>query len=212
MIRVESLRKSYGAIIAVDGVSLEINQGETFGLLGPNGAGKTTTIHLITGALKPDAGRVTIEGESDPTNPQTRRLLGVAPQAEALYDEMSGEENLRFFGRLYDLAGKTLADRVNWALELAELSDRRRDRVFSLGGAGGSRSVFCGVTPSRFGRAISGVLDALRSPSARHGALVRCVERARDPSRPQGSPHSRAGPPAARRHRPQIAFDPVAET
>jgi ABC-2 type transport system ATP-binding protein len=67
VIQASNLRKSFGAIVAVDGVSFEIRQGETFGLLGPNGPGKTTTIHMLTGALRPDSGNVSIEGVADPT-------------------------------------------------------------------------------------------------------------------------------------------------
>ncbi len=134
MIHAENLRKSYGDVIAVDDVSLEIRRGETFGLLGPNGAGKTTTIHLLTGALRPDAGHVRIDGQSDPTRPATRRSLGVAPQAESLYGELTAEENLRFFGRLYGLEGKQLAERVAWSLDFAGLADRRRDRVSAYSG------------------------------------------------------------------------------
>lgn len=129
MIRIEGLRKSYGRIAAVDGVSFEVRRGETFGLLGPNGAGKTTTLHCLVGALSPDAGRIEIGGENDPSRPSVRARIGAAPQALALYPELSGEENLRFFGRLYGLAGSRLRDRVAWSLEFAGLNDRRRDRV-----------------------------------------------------------------------------------
>src|ERR1044072_7635138 len=101
MIRAQDLRKAYAKIQAVDGVSLELVAGETFGLLGPNGAGKTTTIHMLIGALRPDDGAVTINGSTDPTRAEVRRQIGVAPQVEALYDELTAAENLDFFGRLY---------------------------------------------------------------------------------------------------------------
>jgi ABC-2 type transport system ATP-binding protein len=133
-IQATNLRKTFGEVVAVDRLSLEIFRGETFGLLGPNGAGKTTAIHLLTGALRPDEGQVMIDGRSDPTNPATRRTLGVAPQQEALYDELSGEENLRFFGRLYGLSGRRLAERVAWALEFVGLSERGRDWAGSYSG------------------------------------------------------------------------------
>src|SRR6188474_2079123 len=105
MIRARGLRKAYANVQAVDGVSLELVAGETFGLLGPNGAGKSTTIHMLIGALRPDAGDVTINGATDPTRAEVRRQLGVAPQVEALYEELTAAENLAFFGRLYGLAG-----------------------------------------------------------------------------------------------------------
>ncbi|HEX2475156.1 MAG TPA: ABC transporter ATP-binding protein, partial [Lacipirellulaceae bacterium] len=128
MIRARDLRKSYANVQAVDGVSLELAAGETFGLLGPNGAGKTTTIHMLIGALRPDDGEVTINGSTDPTRAEVRRQLGVAPQMESLYDELSAAENLSFFGRLYGLEGVRLKERVTWCLGLAGLRDRATDR------------------------------------------------------------------------------------
>jgi ABC-2 type transport system ATP-binding protein len=134
MIRVTELRKRYGATKAVDGVSFEIERGESFGLLGPNGAGKTTTLHLLVGALAPDAGSIEIDGEPDPRRPAVRRGLGLAPQSLALYDELTAAENLAFFGRLYGLAGKRLHERVEWALSLAGLGERRQHRAKTFSG------------------------------------------------------------------------------
>jgi ABC-2 type transport system ATP-binding protein len=134
MIRARDLRKAYAKIQAVDGVSLELVAGETFGLLGPNGAGKSTTIHLLTGALRPDDGEVAINGSADPTRAEVRRHIGVAPQVEALYDELSAAENLSFFGRLYGMGGARLKERVAWCLGLAGLKDRATDRVKTYSG------------------------------------------------------------------------------
>jgi ABC-2 type transport system ATP-binding protein len=135
MIQVTNLQKSYGTLRAVDGVSFDIRRGETFGLLGPNGAGKTTTIHLMAGLLRPDGGQVTINGAADPTRAEVRRQIGIAPQALALYEDLTGEENLRFFARLYGLSGAALIARVGWALDFAGLADRKRDalKVYSGG-------------------------------------------------------------------------------
>ncbi len=145
-IRVSELRKSYGALTAVDGVSFEVARGETFGLLGPNGAGKSTTIGMVVGALRPDHGSVTVDGETDPTRPALRRRIGVAPQSLALYDELTAEENLAFFGRLYGLDGARLATRVEWALAFAGLADRRRDRVRTYSGGMQRRlNLVCGL-------------------------------------------------------------------
>ena len=105
MIQVDGLHKSYGSLKAVDGVSFAIQGGETFGLLGPNGAGKTTTLSMLVGLLKPDAGTVQVDG-ADPANPETRLCIGIAPQALSLYEELSAEENLRFFAQLYGYSGK----------------------------------------------------------------------------------------------------------
>jgi ABC-2 type transport system ATP-binding protein len=129
MIQVKDLRKSFGTTTAVNGISFEIARGETFGLLGPNGAGKTTAINLMTGLLRPDAGSVAIDGVADPTQLALRRQIGVAPQSLALYDQLTGEENLAFFGKLYGLAGAALKERIAWCLNLAGLADRKADRV-----------------------------------------------------------------------------------
>ena len=134
MIQVSNLRKSYGQLLAVDGVSFSIARGEAFGLLGPNGAGKTTSISMILGALRPDNGSVTIDGADDPTRAEIRMRLGAAPQSLAIYEELTAEENLAFFGRLYQLNGKKLAERVEWALEFSGLAPRRKDRVKTYSG------------------------------------------------------------------------------
>jgi ABC-2 type transport system ATP-binding protein len=134
MIQVTGLRKSYGPVVAVDGVSFEIRQGETFGLLGPNGAGKTTTIHLLTGLLRPDAGEIKISGTPDPTRLEARRHIGLAPQALALYDELTGQENLTFFGKLYGLSGPRLKERVAWGLTFAGLAERKAHRARTYSG------------------------------------------------------------------------------
>ncbi len=126
--------KSFGEIKAVDGLSLEIKPGEIFGLLGPNGAGKTTTVSMAVGLLKPDAGKVEIEGLGSPDRAEVRRKIGLAPQAFALYEELSGEENLSFFGKIQGLSGKRLRERVDWALDFVDLSDRRKDRVKGYSG------------------------------------------------------------------------------
>jgi len=134
MIRAQKLEKRFGDLRAVDGVSFEIAKGETFGLLGPNGAGKTTTIHMLVGALKPDAGKVVIDGIEDPTLAAARQQIGIAPQALALYENLSAEENMAFFGTIYGLRGADLAKRVDWALDFTGLTDRRKDRMKTFSG------------------------------------------------------------------------------
>ena len=134
MIQTSGLEKTYGDVKAVDGVSFEIADGEAFGLLGPNGAGKTTTILMTVGALAPDAGQVRINGELDPTRREVRRHIGVVPQDLAIYPELTAEENLGFFGRLYGLSGKHLSERIRWGLDFAGLTDRRRDRAVKYSG------------------------------------------------------------------------------
>ena len=134
MIKTHALSKSFGAQRAVDGLELSILEGEIFGLLGPNGAGKTTTIHMLVGVLAPDAGRIDIAGGADATSSQTRRRIGIAPQRLAIYDELSAEENLAFFARLYGLGASILSERVDWGLEFSGLEERRRDRVSTFSG------------------------------------------------------------------------------
>ena len=133
MLTLDHLQKKYGALTAVDGLSLTVARGEVLGLLGPNGAGKSTTVNLAVGLLAPDAGRVTLDG-GDPRDPTVRTRLGVAPQQLALYELLSGEENLRFFGEVYGLSGSTLRDRVRWALAFVGLTDRARDRCGAYSG------------------------------------------------------------------------------
>ncbi len=134
MLKLHDLRKSFGKTVAVDGLSLEVRRGEVFGLLGPNGAGKTTTIHMAVGLLRPDSGTVTLEGLGAPTDPAVRARIGVAPQALAIYDELSGAENLRFFGRLYGLAGTALEERVAGLLEFTGLTEKGRQSVAGYSG------------------------------------------------------------------------------
>ena len=134
MLVLRDLHKSFGERVAVDGLSLTVGRGEVVGLLGPNGAGKTTTIHMAVGLLHPDRGEVVLGGEGSPRDPRVRRLLGLAPQSLALYDALTCEENLRFFGRVQGLGGRALGERVEWALGFAALEDRRRDRAGELSG------------------------------------------------------------------------------
>ena len=134
MLVLRDLHKRFGERVAVDGLSLEVRRGEVLGLLGPNGAGKSTTIHMAVGLLDPDQGEVDVGGLGSPRNPEVRRLLGVAPQSIALYEPLTPEENLRFFGRVQGLSGTALSDRVEWALAFASLQDRRRDRTEQLSG------------------------------------------------------------------------------
>ncbi len=134
MIVVERLSKSFGNLNAVQDVSFEVRRGETFGLLGPNGAGKSTTISIIVGALAADGGRVTIDGRDIAQGASVRRLIGLAPQSLALYDVLSAERNLAFFGALYGLAGEQLNARIDWALRFARLEDRRRHLVRTFSG------------------------------------------------------------------------------
>jgi ABC-2 type transport system ATP-binding protein len=125
----------YGDTLAVDALSLEVRRGEIFGLLGPNGCGKSTTLAAVAGALPPAAGVLRIEGIEERADPLAyRRLVGLVPQELALYEELSAEDNLLFFGRLYGLHGGDLRRRVGQALDFVRLADRARHWVHTLSG------------------------------------------------------------------------------
>jgi ABC-2 type transport system ATP-binding protein len=129
------LRKTYGERVAVDDVGFTIARCETYGLLGPNGAGKTTTISMVCGLLTRDAGEVTVAGRPmGPDATDAKAAIGLVPQDVALYDDLSAEENLRFFGRLQGLGAKAVTTRVAEALELVGLADRAGDRVSDYSG------------------------------------------------------------------------------
>ena len=135
MLEIRNLRKTYGATVAVDGVSFLIEKGQTLGLLGPNGAGKTTTVSIISGLISADSGQVLIEGRAlgSDTDPVKQRI-GLVPQDLALYDELSAQANLEFFGALYELTGARLASAAGAALELVGLTDKVREKVKNFSG------------------------------------------------------------------------------
>jgi ABC-2 type transport system ATP-binding protein len=129
------LRKRYGEIAAVDGVSFRIARGETYGLLGPNGAGKTTSISMVCGLVARDGGSVTIAGlPMDIDATEAKALVGYVPQDLAIYPDLSARENLRFFGRLQRLRGRALETRVGAMLELTGLAERADERTDGYSG------------------------------------------------------------------------------
>ncbi len=135
MLEVSGLRKSYGDLVAVDGVCLRADKGETIGLLGPNGAGKTTTVSMIAGLVRPDAGEVRIDGRTlrSDTDP-AKRSMGLVPQDIGLYEEMSARENLHLFGALYGMEGGKLRRAMEEALDLVGLRERAKDKVKGFSG------------------------------------------------------------------------------
>ncbi len=119
---------------ALDGVSLRVASGEVVALLGPNGAGKTTLLQLLAGVEAPDAGTITIAGRLDPTRPNVRARLGFAPQSNAVYDELTVEENLRFFALLHGVSRTGAREAVDRGLVFSGLHDRRKARASTLSG------------------------------------------------------------------------------
>ena len=135
MIEVRELAKSFGDVQALAGVDFTVNEGEIFGFLGPNGAGKTTTISIIAGLLNADSGTVRIAGlDIRKEGRRVRGMLGVVPQDIALYEELTGRENLHFWGSLYGLSGKSLRAEAERVLELVGLTDRADDAVREYSG------------------------------------------------------------------------------
>jgi ABC-2 type transport system ATP-binding protein len=132
-LRVEALVKRFGAVTAVDGITLELRSGECLGLLGPNGAGKSTLIRSIVGRVIPDAGTISVFGaRADST--AARNALGWVPQELALYPRLTCRENLHAFGRYHGLGGKPLDEQVERCLGWATLTDRGDDLVRNLSG------------------------------------------------------------------------------
>ncbi len=129
------LRRRFGEIQAVDGVSFHIEPGETYGLLGPNGAGKTTTISIVVGLLGRDEGEVIVSGQPMTTRSiRLKATIGYVPQDLAIYPDLSGRENLVFFARLYGMSNSEAKNRANEVLETIGLSDRAGDQTKKYSG------------------------------------------------------------------------------
>lgn len=135
LIETKGIKKYYKKVRAVDGIGLEVRQGEILGILGPNGAGKSTAISVISSLIRPDEGDVFFKGESILKNPAAiRRVMGIVPQEVALYPDLSAAENLKFFGKLYGLKGEKLKTRMQEVLDLLELNGRAKDAVKNYSG------------------------------------------------------------------------------
>jgi ABC-2 type transport system ATP-binding protein len=146
MLKVRGLRKCFGERVAVDDVSFSIDAGEIYGLLGPNGAGKTTSISMIAGILARDAGEVTIDGIDIDAGPPARALIGIVPQAIALYTDLTARENLNFWGRMYDLSGDRLRLAAENALDAVGLTPRADDIANTFSGGMQRRlNLACGI-------------------------------------------------------------------
>ncbi len=147
MIEVEQLRKQYADFTAVHDVSFTARAGEIFGLLGPNGAGKTTTIGCISTLLAPTSGRIRVMGHDVVKDGvEARRSMGVVPQEIALYDDLSAEENLSYWGGAQGLRGALLRERIREVLDLTGLLDRSKEPVKRYSGGMKRRLNFaCGI-------------------------------------------------------------------
>ena len=135
MIQVESLHKAFGTIRAVDGVSFTACDGEITGLLGPNGAGKTTTLRMLYALMRPDAGRVLVDGIDAADALAVRKRLGVLPDARGLYKHLTARENIDYFARLQGVPAADCARRREALIEVLEMRDfaERRAEGYSQG-------------------------------------------------------------------------------
>lgn len=135
LLQVENLTKTYKEVSAVKEINFELKEGEILGFLGPNGAGKSTTISMISSLLKPSNGDILLNGKSVLKDPQPlRKLLGVVPQDIALYPDLTGYENLLFFGKIYGLRKTELKTRVEEILEVIGLKERAHERLETYSG------------------------------------------------------------------------------
>jgi len=134
-IQVQGLVKRFGSFVAVDTVSFEVPAGSIFGLLGANGAGKSTTIRMLCGLLAPTAGTAMVDGVDVARDPETvKRRIGYMSQRFSLYDDLTVEENIRFFGGVYGLNGPALAARLGETVEMAGLRGKERVLTRELSG------------------------------------------------------------------------------
>jgi sodium transport system ATP-binding protein len=136
VIEVEGISKSFGAVRALDGVSFTAKDGRITGLLGPNGAGKSTCLRILSTVLEPATGAARVGGIDLKTAPlAARRVLGVLPHSSGLYQQLTGRENIEYYGRLHGLGEDALATRVDALIERLELGTiaNRKAKGFSQG-------------------------------------------------------------------------------
>lgn len=132
-IEVDGLTKLFGDFTAVDAISFEVPRGEIFGFLGPNGSGKTTTIRMLCGTIEPSAGTAIVLGHDVVTDPESVRCsIGYMSQRFALFEDMTVDENLRFYAGVYGIKGERFDERRRYVLEMADLFGRERELTANL--------------------------------------------------------------------------------
>lgn len=135
LLEIQNLKKYFKNIKAVDDITFSVEKGGILGLLGPNGAGKSTTISMIATLTAPDSGTIRFKGEDIAQNPKAiQQRLGLVPQEIALYPNLSGLENLQFWGRAYSLSGASLKKRIDEVSEVIGITERLKDRVKKYSG------------------------------------------------------------------------------
>ncbi|NTW28259.1 MAG: ABC transporter ATP-binding protein [Coriobacteriia bacterium] len=132
-ISVRGLTKRFGRFTAVDGIDFDVARGEVFGFLGPNGCGKTTTIRMLTGTIAPQSGSALVLGDDVIAKPErVKRRIGYMSQKFALFEDMTVDENLRFYAGVYDLPAEKFASRRAYVLEMADLIGRESELTANL--------------------------------------------------------------------------------
>jgi ABC-2 type transport system ATP-binding protein len=134
ILRLEAVRRTFGSVTAVEGLDLEVGEGELFGLLGPNGAGKTTSIRMICGELPCDSGRILLRGQALRSDPAHRHLVGWCPQEIVIWRQLSCLEQLELIGQLYGMSRSAARRRGLWLLTELGLEDQQATLGSSLSG------------------------------------------------------------------------------
>lgn len=136
MIQVIDLYKSFGTVKALQGITFNAPDGRITGLLGPNGAGKTTCLRVIYTLLRPDSGKILVDGLDPNSRPlEVQRRIGALPDSQGLYPRLTSRENIRYYGRLHGLRGNELEKEIDHLISLLDMSDieNRRTEGFSSG-------------------------------------------------------------------------------
>ncbi len=134
-VEVDNLTKRFGKFVAVDRISFKVRKGEIFGFLGPNGAGKSTAIRILCGLLKPSGGTALVGGFDVAKDPETiRKNIGYMSQKFSLYDDLTVEENIDFFGGIYGVPRERRQEREEYVLTMAGLKEKRSDMTRLLAG------------------------------------------------------------------------------
>ena len=134
-VEVDRLTRRFGSFVAVDDMSFKVKKGEIFGFLGPNGAGKSTTIRMLCGLLAPTSGKAMVSGFDVGANPDAvKATIGYMSQRFSLYDDLTVEENVNFYGGIYGLENQRLKDRKQWAIAMAGLTGKEKSLARTLSG------------------------------------------------------------------------------
>jgi drug efflux transport system ATP-binding protein len=135
VVAVDGLCKRFAGAAAVDGMSFAVNRGEIFGLVGPDGAGKTTTMRMLAGVMQPDGGGIVIDGVDVVADPESgKQHLSYMPQRFGLYEDLTIEENIRFYADLFEVANDVREERANRLLAASGMSQFRGRRAGQLSG------------------------------------------------------------------------------